>query len=122
MLYKFRSRATAPVMLLGRSGERLLRAIGKSPASRGLISNEEMPLALELLDAAIEEEDATSSSSSEPSESDGPDPRGAADERVSLRQRAWPLIEMIERCHASGDDIVWERAGANATHLTNSAN
>jgi hypothetical protein len=122
MLYKFRSRAAAPVILLGRSGERLLRAIGKSPAARGVISNEELPLAVELLDTAIEEEEdeTLQAPSAEHAEADVHAFPIAEDDRVSLRQRAWPLIEMMERCLASGDDIVWETAGANATRIARS--
>jgi hypothetical protein len=26
---------------------------------------------------------------------------------VSLRQRAWPLVEMMRRSHAAGHEIVW---------------
>ena len=28
-------------------------------------------------------------------------------EGVSLRQRAWPMIEMMKRAHADGKEIVW---------------
>jgi hypothetical protein len=28
-------------------------------------------------------------------------------EGVSLRQRAWPMIEMMKRAHAAGKEIVW---------------
>jgi hypothetical protein len=26
---------------------------------------------------------------------------------VGLRQRLWPMIEMLRRCHAAGEPIVW---------------
>jgi hypothetical protein len=26
---------------------------------------------------------------------------------IGLRQRAQPFIEMLNRCHADGDDVVW---------------
>ena len=28
-------------------------------------------------------------------------------EGVSLRQRAWPMVEMMKRAHAAGKEIVW---------------
>jgi hypothetical protein len=28
-------------------------------------------------------------------------------EAVTLRQRAWPLVEMMKRAHAEDQDIVW---------------
>jgi hypothetical protein len=35
------------------------------------------------------------------------DPDLLRDERVSLRQRAWPLVEMMKRAHAENADIDW---------------
>ena len=36
------------------------------------------------------------------------DPEIAAKgDAVALRQRVWPLIEMMKRSHAAGEDIVW---------------
>lgn len=104
MLYRFKSRATAPLIMLGRSGERLLKLIGKSPSTHGIIEAAAMPRAVDMLMTAIEEEEA------DPHPAvgdDAGDPDGATGEGVSLRQRAWPLIDMMERCHAGGDDIVW---------------
>ena len=33
--------------------------------------------------------------------------RAPAGEAVSLRQRAWPLVEMLKRSHAANAVIVW---------------
>ena len=35
------------------------------------------------------------------------DKKDGPHDRVSLRQRAWPLIEMMKRAHAEDQDIVW---------------
>ena len=31
----------------------------------------------------------------------------ASADRIGLRQRAWPLVEMLKRCQAEGAVIVW---------------
>ena len=41
--------------------------------------------------------DAAESDDDKPRQGDG----------ISLRQRAWPLVEMMKRAHAAGENIVW---------------
>ena len=113
MLYKFKSRATAPLIMLGRNGERVLRLIGKSPDTHGIIESAEMPQAIDLLNAAIEHDDAVRAE--QPPDGDEPDPDVHPDDEVSLRQRAWPLIEMMERSHSGECDIVWTASVPLAT-------
>ncbi|HUG21715.1 MAG TPA: DUF1840 domain-containing protein [Albitalea sp.] len=113
MLYKFKSRATAPLIMLGRNGERVLRIIGKSPDTHGIIESAEMPQAIDLLNAAIEYDDAVRAERHP--DGDGPDPEDHPDDEVSLRQRAWPLIEMMERSHSGEYDIVWTASVPLAT-------
>lgn len=113
MLYKFKSRATAPLIMLGRNGERVLRIIGKSPDTHGIIESAEMPQAIELLNAAIEHDDAVRAERQ--ADGDASDSEVHPDDEVSLRQRAWPLIEMMERSHSGECDIVWTASVPLAT-------
>ena len=105
MLYTFRSRAAGEVIMMGPVGDEVLRIIGKQPAPRGVIEPETMPAAMEALAEAIEREEAQPP----PSENDSADqvPEEPVDEPVSLRQRAWPFVEMLRRAHAENAQIVW---------------
>jgi hypothetical protein len=104
MLYKFRSKAAGDVIMLGPVGDRVLDAMGREPAPRGILEPSGMALALQRLDQAIAEDEARRAARA------GDDtPATAADEAraVPLRQRAWPLVEMIRRAQDAGEPIVW---------------
>ena len=102
MIYKFKSKAAGDVIMLGPNGDQALRIIGKPPAAAGIIEVAAMPAAMAALEQAIAAEDAARS---EPQ--DGDAKSQTSNDRVSLRQRAWPLVEMMKRSHAEGADIVW---------------
>lgn len=104
MIYKFKSKAAGDVIMLKPGGDHVLRIIGKEPGPRGIVTVAEMPAAIAALEAAIHREahppqDAQKDASG--------DDLPAADERVSLRQRAWPLVEMMREALAERADIVW---------------
>jgi Domain of unknown function (DUF1840) len=96
MSYEFKSKAAGHLILLGTSGERLLRAIGKEPSATGIIAPAAMPKAIEAIQAAIVQEEMQAQR--------GPPPRG---DGVTLRARAWPLVEMMKRAHHDDEAIVW---------------
>lgn len=100
----FKSKATGNLVMVSAHADALLQSLGKPPLSaspQGILEPQDMPVALAILnglptdvpppDAAQEDDEA---------------PRGA-DEPVSLRKRAWPLIQMIERAQAANEPIVW---------------
>jgi Domain of unknown function (DUF1840) len=105
MLYTFRSKAAGEVIMTGPIGDELLRIIGKEPASRGVIVPAMMPAAM----LAIAEAIAREESQPPQTEPDSPeqDPELLRDERVTLRQHAWPFVEMLKRAHAANAEIVW---------------
>ena len=49
MLYKFKSKATADLIMLEANGKQILRIIGKEPAPKGIVEVAEMPEAIEAL-------------------------------------------------------------------------
>jgi len=107
MRYEFKSKATGRLILLGPSGEQLLRLIGKEPTASGIITPAVMPAALAAIAAAIEQEEAQAQRPSAVGAlvTDGRDvSRG---DGVTLRQRAWPLVEMMKQAHRDGEAIVW---------------
>jgi hypothetical protein len=102
MLYEFKSRATGTVVMTGPVAERLLAIVGKAPGPKGIFTVEQMPAAIEALQAAAEREKAES-----PPEA-GDDERGAERAKpVSLAQRAWPLIDMLKAAHAADKPVTW---------------
>jgi hypothetical protein len=104
MIYKFRSQATGDVIMLGPQGDQLLRLLGREPAVRGIIEVEAMPAAIAALEAAVAAEDAAA-----PDGSEGGDrgDRGEGERAVALRQRVWPVVEMLRRAHAERQPVVW---------------
>ena len=102
MIYRFKSKATADLIVMGPVGDNLLRIAGREPAAKGIIEVGALPAAIAALEAAVAAEEAVRSKSGadEPDESAGGD-------NVSLRQRAWPLLEMMRRSQREGADLVW---------------
>ncbi len=98
MIYKFKSKATGDLVMLGPQGDQLMKIIGREPAAKGIIEPAAMDAAIAALEAAIAAE--TAPAGDEEDDRDGP-------RSVSLRQRAWPLIEMLKRARAEGQPVVW---------------
>ena len=114
MLYKFKSKATADLIMLEPNGKQILRIIGKEPAPKGILEVAEMLDAIEALRQAVHQEEETRAQLDAQNVSvsvDTKDSKGtatSAQERpVSLRQRATPFIEMLQRAHKAGKDVVW---------------
>ena len=105
MIYKFKSKATGDVIMMGPNGDQVLRLIGKEPAAKGIIEVAAMPSAMAAIERAIhDDEDARKQAEADAAaEGEVLPPR----EGVSLRQRAWPMVEMMKRAHAAGHEIVW---------------
>jgi len=95
MIYKFKSKATADLLMLGPNGDQLFRLIGREPQAKGIIEPPAMFAAMADLKRAIEAEEAE--------RADQPPASG----QVGLRQRMWPMIEMMKRAQAAGEPIVW---------------
>ena len=105
MLYKFKSKAAGDVIMTGPVGDAVLRLVGKAPAPKGIVPAGDMPAAIIALEAAIAADEAARAQAEAEAAADGRvlPPR----EGVTLRQRAWPLVEMMKRAQRAGHDIVW---------------
>lgn len=106
MLVTFVSSETGEVLMYAATAKVLLDLIGKETTRRGTFTPAEMLPAAEILRQASREAQATA-----PSE----DEEEALREKkkalpVGLHQRAWPLIDMLERTAKAGSEahIVWE--------------
>jgi len=114
MLYKFKSKATADLIMLEPNGKQILRIIGKGPSPKGILEVAEMPSAIEALRQAVQQEEDTQAQANAQNTKDEEDKKdtkiataGGQERPVSLRQRATPFIEMLQRAHKAGKDIVW---------------
>jgi len=106
MLYKFKSRVAADLIMLEPNGRRVLQIIGKPvDEKQGILQPQDMAAALAALEAAIQQEEARLKSAREEAVARGEEPPKAED--VSLRQRATPFIEMLRRCQKADTEIVW---------------
>ena len=111
MLYKFKSPEAADVIMLKPSAEEILKIIGKSPGPTGIVTAAQAASAVAALKAEIAQREARGQGEAAPTNAD--DARAQAEkdqvahqELVSLRQRAAPFIELLERSAAAGKDVV----------------
>jgi len=114
MLYKFKSKATADLIMLEPNGKQILRLIGKDPANKGILEVAEMQQAIDALRQAVQQEEDTQAQVNAQNTKDVEDKKdtksatASGQERpVSLRQRATPFIEMLQRARKAGKDVVW---------------
>ena len=80
----------------------MLALIGKDRTPQGIIEPPQMAPAIAALTAAVMADDATRAA---PADADADAP--GKPEGISLRQRAWPLVEMMKRAQAENEPIVW---------------
>ena len=109
MLYKFKTRNAGDVIMTGPVGDRVLEAAGRDPSPKGIFEPAAMPAAIAALESAIAAEDAARKATGEPA-ADGAEPADEGTSKsgaLSLRQRAWPLLEMLRRAQADGEPVVW---------------
>jgi Domain of unknown function (DUF1840) len=102
VIYKFKSKATGDVIMLGPQGDQLLRLIGREPQAQGIFEVAAMPGVIQALEAAVAAEGAAAANT-DAAQDDGE----RAARQVSLRQRVWPMVEMLRRAHAAGEPVVW---------------
>ena len=105
MIYKFKSKAAGDVIMMGPNGDQVLRLIGKAPGATGIIEPAQMPGAISALEAAIAQDDAARKAAEQEAAAAGKKLPPA--DGVGLRQRAWPLVEMMKRSMTENADIVW---------------
>ena len=107
MLVTFKSKAAADIPMYPEHAKMLLSVVGKpfepESAPQGIITAAEAPAALAKLKAAA---DASRNTEKDGAQTAADDQPGQAIS-VGLAQRAFPLIDMLERAVKDGRDIVW---------------
>jgi hypothetical protein len=108
MLYKFKSKVTGDLIMLEPNGRQMLNLIGKGdPASsiKGILLPHDMPGAIAALRRAMDDDEMALQQRIAQAQAAGE--TLSRSDMVSLRQRAVPLIDMMQRCHGAGEAIVW---------------
>jgi LDH2 family malate/lactate/ureidoglycolate dehydrogenase len=100
VIYKFKSKAAGDVIMLGPNGDQMLRIIGREPAAKGIIEVEQMAAAIDALHAAVRAVEAPAEAAA--TEEDASDRTG-----ISLRQRVWPVIDLLKRSLDARQPVVW---------------
>lgn len=98
MLVRFRS-DVGDIIMFGEVAVTLLKMMGQSGSVPGAILAPDIPPALARLQGAI----AATAAVPPPSK-----PRDEGEPPVSLRQRAFPLIDLLDRAVRKKADVIWE--------------
>ncbi|MCX8017794.1 MAG: DUF1840 domain-containing protein [Rhodocyclaceae bacterium] len=108
MIVTFKSQASADVIYFADVAKRLLELIGKEPADKGILTVEQLPEAIARLQAAIDADRAAHRRQVQEEEPGlEPDGQGGARPRVSLTQRALPLLAMCKEALKEKQPVVW---------------
>lgn len=107
MLFKFKSRATADLIMLEPNGRQLLEIIGKTPDPHGIVTAAQIPAAIAALEAAVAADEANAGAPAEEEAEGADDGQQPPRDTVRLRQRAAPFIDMLRRSAAEDHDVVW---------------
>ncbi|WP_295643475.1 DUF1840 domain-containing protein [uncultured Methylibium sp.] len=105
MIYKFKSKAAGDLVMTEPVGAQVLKAAGREPSAQGIFEAAQLRVAIGAIEAAIQADEAARAQAEAEARAAGhtPPPRPA----VGLRQRAWPLVEMMKRAQAADQSIVW---------------
>jgi hypothetical protein len=97
MLYKFQSKNSANCLMLEDLTKKIFQKIGKNLEPKGILTVDELPLFINLLETAIEQDVVARSkmSKEELTSSD------------RLGQRAFPFLTLLKSAHQHQDHIVW---------------
>lgn len=112
MLFKFKSRACADLIMLEADARRILQAMTGDDAAQGIVRVADMPAALARLETAVAQDEALHKASAQAAAREGrhatdKDPEQAELPAIRLAQRAAPMLQMLRRCMAEEADLLW---------------
>lgn len=100
MLYRFKSQATADLIMLEDDGRTVLRLLGRQVIPEGVITLEQLPGAITALQAA-----SHVLADGEPQGSEGIDSAGPS---VGLAQRLSPVLRLLRLAQEAEKPVVWD--------------
>lgn len=105
---RFRSKPCADVLMLTGLAHEALRLMGREALPSGLLAQADLPALLARLQEAVVQDDRRAKeveSVAQPTPTDDDQELEAPAPR--LRQRLWPLMEMLRRSQAAGESVQW---------------
>ena len=99
----FKTKAHGNITMFGDVAVRLLKIMGHSGTVPSALKPDDLSDALQKLKAAVTDEAATTVA-----ESAADEPDSDEEEPVSLRNRALPLIELLESANRAQVHVMWE--------------
>lgn len=106
MLVTISSSTSGQIQMFAEILRRLFDIVGKECTARGVFTNEQLPEAITTLQRAIVAEKVAGQQPLPPVRDSGPDEAQEAT-NVGLAQRAYPLIELMERTSKEGGYLMW---------------
>jgi Domain of unknown function (DUF1840) len=106
MIYKFKSKATADLVMLEVTGQQILSIIGKSGGSdaKGIVTVAEQASAVNAIEAAIAQEENQRKAAQDEAAKEG---RKLPPPGITLRTRAWPFVEMLKKAQKENAEVTW---------------
>lgn len=108
MLVTFTSKAGADILMLAQHAKTILKIIGKIDdkdlLTRGVLMPEQLPSAIANVEQAI----AAEPKQAEENEEDVDQPRNPLALHVGLKQRSYPLLELMRRAEQQQVPVMWE--------------
>lgn len=108
MLVTFRTDAYADITMLGDVAVELLKLMGHSGTVPSAMMPEDIPAALERLEAGLAEHERAAADSPPADAGDDEEDEDAAEPHVSLRNRAFPLRRLLEAAHREHVPVMWD--------------
>ena len=107
MIVIFKSAAAGDVIMFGDVAHRLMKIMGKDVTPKGIVTIEQLPGAIALLEAAIAEDRKQSAKVAEEDRPMMESGGGAARPFVTLAQRAVPLLELLSLAQKKKKPVTW---------------
>ena len=101
MLVTFRTKAYADITMFGDVAKQLLDLMGHSGTIPSAIKAEDVPATLARLEAAIEQRRAVDAAAGDHADYD-------SQPKVTLSQRAGPLLELLRAAAKHRADVMWD--------------
>jgi len=108
MLVTFSSKAGADILMLAQHAKPLLTIIGKTDDKDLLTRGVFMPEQLQAAIARLEEAIAAEPQRTQDEDPDNDQPKDALAMPVGLRQRSFPLMDLLKRANELNVPVMWE--------------
>jgi len=106
MLYKFQCKKSADVLMLEDLTSRIFEILDRPLEARGVFLIEQLPIAIEKLEAAVAEDEKQRKEMLE-DESDKKSDSSTKVKRDRLGQRAFPFIQLLKPALANQEMVIW---------------